>query len=286
MAKMQDVSEANSSGPHVSAPTHGICNRVTRTTVARMNVKDGCVETQRQPRKLILFDLDGTLVNVAPLHLEAFRVAMQAVYGVDVAGVLDRQSYQGDTQPNVVRAACRVIGLSPATTEALLPDALRVASETTSALLGRHVGGMMLLGTVPLLEKLQQGGHVLGLVTGTISATAQAILEWAGLDHFSVRACGDEGKERADLVRLAIHRAAPLMGPQADEGNLVVIGDAPRDIETGNAFAARTVAVATGSHSADELARYHPIVVLPSLGDVEAAFVAILGTGDGPHDLG
>jgi phosphoglycolate phosphatase-like HAD superfamily hydrolase len=126
---------------------------------------------------------------------------------------------------------------------------------------------------------------VLGLVTGTISATAQAILEWARLDHFSIRACGDEGKERADLVLLAIRRAERLVGQHAAPSSLVVVGDAPRDIETGKAFAARTVAVATGTHTPQELARHGPDVILTGFGDVQAALDAILGTAEELHDL-
>jgi phosphoglycolate phosphatase len=262
------------------------CARVTSPAVVRVDTKDLFVMTERQSRRLILFDLDGTLVNVAALHLEAFRVAMQTVYGLDIEGVLDRRSYQGDTQPNVVRAACRIMGVSSETTDALLPDALQIASETTIALLEQDLGGVVLPGVVRLLEILEEGGQVLGLVTGTVSPTAQAIVKWAGVQQFfSLHACGDEGRERADLVRLAVERAVPLLGWRADARELVVIGDAPRDIETGKVFGARTVAVATGNHTVGDLAAYAPDVVLANFGDVEAALAAILGSGEGPHLL-
>jgi phosphoglycolate phosphatase len=245
------------------------------------------VRTDRESRKLILFDLDGTLVNVATVHIRAFRIAMRTVYGLDVEGVLDRRSYQGDTQPNVVRAACHIMGVSPETTDALLPAALRIASQTSIALLEQDPGGVVLPGVVHLLAMLEDDGQVLGLVTGTASATAQAILEWATLQHFfSVRACGDEGRERVDLVRLAIERAIPAFGWRVHARELVVIGDAPRDIEAGKAFGARTVAVATGIHTVGDLAACAPDTVLPNLGDVKAALAAILGPGDGLHALG
>jgi phosphoglycolate phosphatase-like HAD superfamily hydrolase len=226
-------------------------------------------------QRLVLFDMDGTVVNVAPQHLEAFRVALEVVYGLDVEGVLDRQNYQGDTQPNVIRAACRLCGLSRETTESLLPEALRVASETTMALL-QDMQVEALPGVIALLEALRGDAHVLGLVTGTISATTRAILERAGLStYFSVLACGEEGDERADLVTLAIGRVRRLNGAWVKR-SLVVVGDAPRDIETGKAFGARTVAVATGNHTMEELARQGPDVVFPHFGDVGAALAAIL----------
>ncbi len=228
-----------------------------------------------ESRRLVLFDMDGTVVNVAPQHLEAFRVAMQSVYGLDVDGVLDRQSYQGDTQPNVIRAACRICGLSHEMTELLLPEALRVASETTISLLeAEQVEALP--GVVSVLEVLRGDGHGLGLVTGTISTTTHVILERAGLRAcFPVLACGEEADERAELLNLAIDRASQFYGARL-ERSLVVVGDAPRDIETGKAFGARTVAVATGNHTVDELAGHGPDVVLPHFSDVEASLKAIL----------
>jgi phosphoglycolate phosphatase len=234
------------------------------------------VNTQMQSQKLILFDMDGTLVNVGPQHLQAFRVTMKAVYGLDIEGVLDRQSHQGDTQPNIIRAACHICGLTREMTESLLPEALRVASETMIALLAT-AQVEALPGVVPLLEALRVDGHVLGLVTGTISATAYAILERAGLRaYFPALACGDEGDERADLLVLAVERVKRLYGAWPRRP-VVVVGDAPRDIETGKAFGAATVAVATGNHTADELARHGPDAVLSHFGDVEATLAAILG---------
>ncbi len=262
------------------------CVGLASTASVMVEAKDLFVGTDRESRKLILFDLDGTLVNVATVHIRAFRMAMRTVYGLDVEGVLDRRSYQGDTQPNVVRAACRILGLSPETTDALLPAALQIASQAAIALLEQDPGGVVLSGVVPVLTMLEDGGQMLGLVTGTVRATAVAILEWAGLQHFfSVCACGDEGRERVDLVRLAIERAVPVLGWPANARELVVIGDAPRDIETGKAFGARTVAVATGNHTVADLAVYAPDVVLPNLADVNAALAAILGPSDGLHAL-
>lgn len=236
---------------------------------------EGLVNTWMESKRLILFDMDGTVINIAPQHLEAFRVAMQSVYGLDVDGVLDRQSYQGDTQPNVIRAACCICGLSHAMTESLLPEALRVASEATIALLqAEQVEALP--GVVSVLEALRGDGHGLGLVTGTISTTTHVILERAGLrTYFPVLACGDEGDNRTDLSVLAIDRASQLYGARLDR-SLVVIGDAPRDIETGKALGARTVAVATGNHTVDELARHEPDTVFPHFGDVEAVLTAIL----------
>lgn len=236
------------------------------------------MNTRMESQRLVLFDMDGTVVNVAPQHLEAFRVALGVVYGLDVEGVLDRQGYQGDTQPNVIRAACRLCGLSREMTESLLPEALCVASETATALL-EAVQVEALPGVVPLLEALRGDGHVLGLVTGTISVTTRVVLERAGLDtYFPVLACGEEGDERADLVTLAIDRARQLYGARLKR-SLVVVGDAPRDIETGKALGAKTVAVATGNHTVEELTRQDPDAVLPHLSDVEAALAAILAVG-------
>jgi len=234
-------------------------------------------------RKWILFDMDGTLIRVGPAHREGVRVALQKVYGIEPQ--LNPQGYQGDTGPNILRAQCRARGLSPDVIEANLPAAIQLQSCTTLRVLPEDLTGAVLPGVVSLLQALHERGHVLGLVTGTVSTTTRALLQRARLwDRFSVCACGDEGRERVDLVRLVIARAAEMCSFRPSPGGLVVIGDAPRDIEAGKAVGARMVAVATGEYSVELLTEHSPDFVLPSLSDTQAALQAILGH-EGEHNL-
>ena len=94
---------------------------------------------------------------------------------------------------------------------------------------------------------------------------------------FPVGAYGEEAYARIELLRAATARAAVFYGFAVGDKSVVVVGDSPRDVESGKAFGARVVAVATGRQTLNELAEYQPDVLLPSLGDWEVAFRAIAG---------
>ena len=241
--------------------------------------KDLSVSSRNQDPKLVLFDMDGTLINIGYAHREAVRFAVRIVYGVDP--VLGGQAHQGNTGPNILRALCRARGLSSEVIEEHLTEAVKVQSETTIAILDDDLRMAVLPGVVPLLETLQKGGRALGLVTGTVSAITDVVLERTGLQrYFPVCACGDEGSERVDLLHLAIDRAAHTYGFEPGRNGLVVVGDALRDIQAGKALGARVVAVATGAHTLDALLQHAPDVVLSNFEDLRAALDAILGNSE------
>jgi phosphoglycolate phosphatase len=242
--------------------------------------KDLSVGNRSQHRKLVLFDMDGTLINIGYAHREAVQFAVRTVYGVEITRVLDRQTHQGNTQVNIMRAIGEMMGVDAKVIEARLAHAMKVQAEATIALLDDDLRSAILPGVVPLLETLQQAGHALGLVTGTVRPVTSVALERTGLQrYFPVCACGDEGNERVDLLHLATDRAARAYGMELGRNGLVVVGDAVRDIQAGKALGARVVAVATGFHPPDVLAQHDPDAVLSDLQDTEAALDAILGPG-------
>jgi len=218
--------------------------------------KDWSVNNTNQHGKLILFDMDGTLINVGYAHRKAVRMTVKTVYGRELGDGLDPHQHQGETQPNIMRAIGHLLGVPPETVEARLPEAMRMQAEATVAALENDLRKAILPGVEPLLEALRDMGHLLGLVTGTISPITSVILQRTGLlRFFPLCACGDEGEERLDLLHLVM---------------------ALRDIETGMALGARVVAVATGAHRLADLAQYGPHAVLASLEDLDAALDAIL----------
>ncbi len=239
--------------------------------------KDWSVKNTNQHRKLILFDMDGTLINIGYAHRKAVRMTVKTIYGKVLRDGLDPHQHQGETQPNIMRAIGHMLGVPPETVEARLPEAMRMQAEVTVAVLDDDLRKAVLPGVEPLLEALRDMGHLLGLVTGTISAITNVALQRTGLwRFFPLCACGDEGDERLDLLHLVVVRAARAYGWQEAGNGLVVVGDAVRDIETGKALGARVVAVATGVHRLADLAQHSPHAVLPSLEDLDAALDAIL----------
>ena len=237
------------------------------------------MNTATPHRKLVLFDMDGTLVNVSRWHWAVFVRTMLAVYGFDPTAYYERGAHAGDTQANMIRAVCQRAGLEEALIEKRLPEAVATLAATAVQVLPADLRAHVLPGAVPLLEALHGRGQALGLVTGALCPTVQAILErTALLRFFPARACGDEGNERQELVRLVMERARAAYDLGVEAMDVVVLGDAPLDIQAGQAVGARVVAVATGSHTEEELGGYLPDAVLPSLEDWQRALQAILNS--------
>lgn len=227
-------------------------------------------------RRLILFDMDGTLVMVGAHYSRAYPQAIGAVYGIE-PDFHDDGSHSGNTQPNIIRAVCRELGLDDAVIEARLVEAAATLAAIVVRSLPDDLRQSVLPGGRRLLAALQEQGHALALVTGTVGPIVRVILDRTGLrGYFPVCACGDEADERVGLLNLAIERATQAYGLSAGPGRLTVVGDAPRDIQAGQEVGARVVAVATGFHEREALAEYRPDVLLPSLEDWQTGAAALV----------
>jgi len=238
--------------------------------------------SNEEQRRIVLFDMDSTLVKITAAHNKALSIALAQVYGIQYVWDPRRNESQGDTQANIIRGLCRLQGLQSDVIEAGLAEAMRIKQEATLASLAADLRPAVLPGVLPVVSALKEQGHVLGLVSGSVSAVVRAVLERSGLQpYFPVCACGDEGVQRLDLLHLVLERAARAYGIQPSAYALTVVGDSARDILTGKEVNARTVAVATGFHSLEELARCHPDALFASLGDWRAALTAVVGKSQG-----
>jgi phosphoglycolate phosphatase len=202
-------------------------------------------------RRLILFDIDGTLVRGGPAKV-AFERAMLETYGTtgDVHGV----SFAGKTDPQIARELLAGAGFDRRTIDAGLPelwgrylDYLRegLGVKPMSVLAGVHE----LLDALVAVE-----GVALGLVTGNIAGGAELKLGSAGLwERFAVGGYGSDHEERDHLPRIALERARVFWRVELPAHDAVIVGDTPRDVACGRAGGTRTLAVATGSFSPTDL---------------------------------
>ena len=146
----------------------------------------------------------------------------------------------------------------------------------TEANLG-DLRGNVLPGVHEVLEALRSEGHMLGLLTGNLSRIAWAKLRHAGLaEYFQTGGFGEESEIRSHLVPVALADAALLLDHPVPPRNAALVGDTPLDVEAGKAHATRTVGVATGLVSFDELAASEPDLMLSSFADWKAASAALL----------
>lgn len=198
--------------------------------------------------KLLLFDIDGTLIdNVHDDH--KFHRTIRKVHGIDVATSRD---FRGYTDYLILGALLEGEGWD----DAMIDTAMPVLLEELEADHEAHFepeAVVVLSGVVRLLDALESRGVTLGLITGNLKSIAERKLQAVGLwEYFSVGAFGDDPHQtRADLVRLAVERSG--FEPQLD--NVTVIGDTPKDIEAIHAAGiSHSVGVANGFRDIAELA--------------------------------
>jgi phosphoglycolate phosphatase-like HAD superfamily hydrolase len=227
--------------------------------------------------KLVLWDIDGTLIYSGGVAGEAMRAAMRRVYGnVPTA---ERHLYAGKTDQQIILETFAERGHD---------DLLRSLEHFTATYIEEldtrraefAARARVLDGVVATLQRLSKAGVVQSVLTGNLQSIARVKLDIMELTSFFDLDAGAYGSDhyiRANLVPVAAERAARRYGRAFAGPDVVVIGDTPNDIDCGQAAGARTVAVATGPFSVDELRAHGADVVLPSLSSTDAAVAAILG---------
>jgi phosphoglycolate phosphatase-like HAD superfamily hydrolase len=233
--------------------------------------------------KLLLFDIDGTLIRSHGAGREAMTLALTEVFGT--AGPIDDYKMSGKTDPRIITDLLLAAGFSNGEIDAKLPDVYRLMTENGRAIF--HQRDMQPCpGVLPLLKALrQQPDVVLGLVTGNIDGTAPLKLAAAGIDaaQFRLGAYGSDSLERNHLPGIAIQRAIDLTGYPLTGNNAIVIGDTPADILCARAGKATAVAVASGWHAAHTLSRYQPDHLLENLSDTQKVLDILLNSSIHPE---
>jgi phosphoglycolate phosphatase-like HAD superfamily hydrolase len=226
--------------------------------------------------KLVLFDVDGTLLTASGAGRRALDRALRDVYGT--AGPIDAYDFRGGTDPQIVRDLLRLADIGDeaiAAREAALYQRYEALLETE---VGDGGGVSLYPGVRDLVEALvARADAVVGLLTGNIEAGARIKLRPTGLwPRFRIGAYGSDDADRTRLPRVAAGRAEALLGRTFGGADTVIIGDTPRDIGCARAFGARAIAVATGWHSVEDLAAHGPDHVFVDFSDRELALAAIL----------
>ena len=229
-----------------------------------------------RPARLLLFDVDGTLLSSGPRWRAAFGSALADVFGT--CGNLETFAFEGKLDPHIVAELMREAGVAEETIAERLPRALDLYLDRLEAALALE--RPRLKPRVPeLLERVAKNpSAVTALLTGNVERGARIKLSAAGLWHrFRFGVFGDEASRREELGPVALSRARATTGIEFAGRDCVVIGDSRQDVACGHAIGARVVAVATGRTSAEALAAAGADVVLPDFGDLDAAEGALLG---------
>jgi phosphoglycolate phosphatase len=233
------------------------------------------LDPQRLER-LVLFDIDCTLIDAHGAGGRAIFKAIERVYGV--TGALDGYSFHGRTDPGIIGDLAGRWGALEEDIERRLEECLEVylGMLTTEVAEGR-------VDTLPGIRELVRAlagdeRALLGILTGNVAAGATVKLGPTGLAGlFRIGAYGSDSGLRPELPAVAVRRAEELTGRRFTGKEIVVIGDTPADIECGASLGVTTVAVATGRHTAEELAAYAPDHLFDDFSDWRPAYDAIMG---------
>ena len=217
-------------------------------------------------KRLLLFDIDGTLINSGGAGIEALKRALKERFKIE--DDLEDIEIAGMTDSGIIISI-------------LNKHKIPANAENVAAFLDSYVHflshelprrkGKLLPGVLELLEKLKARKHVvLALLTGNVSRGAQLKLGHYGVWHFfEFGAFADDHTDRNRLGSFAQARAKEKHGREFASAEIDVIGDTPRDIGCGKALGARTIAVATGTWNREKLAEHKPDILIDDFSDVE-----------------
>ena len=223
-------------------------------------------------KRLLLFDIDSTLINTGGAGVQALKLASKKTFGVDddLSGI----EIAGRTDSGIARQILAKHGKKPTTED------VRAFLDIYVELLPQKLAscdGQVLAGIRQLLDRLQSRPHLtLGLLTGNLARGAQLKLEYYGLwKYFRFGAFADDHHDRNQLGMVACKRGREHTGWDFEPSRVDVIGDTEHDVACGKAIGARTVAIASGSRSREALAQSSPDFLFNDLSQTDEVIATL-----------
>jgi phosphoglycolate phosphatase-like HAD superfamily hydrolase len=215
--------------------------------------------------KLVIFDLDQTLVNLFAVHDKAYHRTMRAVFGIKAC--YKQLDYTGKRVPDLVREFALKKGIPSAVIDMNIDEAEK-QYETHFFELSRNVKRHILPGVMKLVPAMAKK-YKLAIVTGSLRHIAEAMLSESGLrKYFKIILTGEDADSKSLLVRKAIKKAGKV-------SEVWVIGDSSRDIDAGNANKTKTIGVMTGNHDRKTLSAAKPTHIFKDLSNTRKIIEAI-----------
>jgi len=231
-------------------------------------------------RRLVLFDIDGTILLTAGAGRRAVTRAVAEHHPLSDAALQVR--FDGKTDPLIVMELLTASGHPEPRDPRIIKEVCERYVDYLEEELGAGGDTTVLPGVVPLLAALgADPSVVLGLLTGNVARGARLKLVSGGLDPalFVVGAYGSDSHHRPDLPAIAARRAEPFLGRIPSGAEVVIIGDTPADVTCGAGIGARPLAVATGSYREAALLEAGAAAVFADLSDTRRVIEAILWDG-------
>ena len=213
--------------------------------------------------RVILFDIDGTLVSTGGAGVKAFGEAFESAFGISNA--TEKTKFSGRTDFSLFRELCQwnKVEFSISNRELFFKNYLQLIDNH----LDEREGGPF-PGVVKMLNDLASAPNApaIGLLTGNIEEGAKRKLSTYSLwDRFSFGGFANDNEDRNLIAAVAKQKASEYLDCELDGAEIVVVGDTPKDVSCGKYIGAKTLAVATGGSTLKELEACNPDWAVPNL---------------------
>lgn len=216
----------------------------------------------RGPRA-VLFDIDGTLLVTGGAGAAAWQRAFEELHGVEAN--IDEHTDAGMTDPEIAAIVFREV-LGREGTGAERAQAIGCYLKHLPDAVAESEGYRVMPGIEELLDRLIDGGLLLGLVTGNVEAAAHIKLARGHLNRFfSFGGYGSDSADRVEVTKAALQRAALVSGGTLADGACIAVGDTPRDVKAGHGAGIKVVGVATGSYKVKQLSEANADWAVPDV---------------------
>ena len=223
--------------------------------------------------KLVLFDIDKTLIDGSRAHHFSYSAGFKKIYGIDAD--ISTINHRGMTDQQIIIEVLKRNNLSEEEIKSKISDCMKVMIESFSELILKDEI-IVLKGVRELLEILEKKGVLMGLVTGNLEPIARGKLKKINLDkYFKVGGFGSDHIDRTNLIKMAIKKAEDNFDFKFDN-NVFHTGDATQDMMAGKNAGVKTIGVTTGPCSEEQLRAAGADFVFNNLSDTKTILDIIL----------
>ena len=217
-------------------------------------------------KKLLLFDIDGTLLQADDATRQAINKTFGEIFKLE--NPQQNVPFAGRTDLGIFKdVAVTLLGrpFKAGELEQVVERYLSLLTGELARCTFRLMPGVAKL--LPLLAARED--FILGLETGNLEPAAYMKLKRGGIDHyFTLGGFGSDSEERAEFIRIAIARARNLNHGTIADDNIFLIGDSPYDIAAGRKAGIKTIGVLTGHADKNVLMAESPTCLLADLSDI------------------
>lgn len=226
-------------------------------------------------RRLVLFDIDGTILISGGAGRRAFGRALLATFGTE--GEINSYRFDGKTDPQILRDLMLKAGIEPKTIESKAQECYSHYIVYIREEIRNSVNARMVPGVLKLLKILKRDKRiVLGLLTGNIEKGAEEKLKRFKLNKFfELGAYGSDHSDRLKLPEIALEKARKS-GKNFSAEEICIIGDTEHDIRCAKHIGALSIAVASGNYTFEQLLSLKPDFVFKDFSDIDKVYNAII----------